>query len=652
MLVPWMKLHRVHPMKHSVFLAFLLFPVFLAAWGVVVCLSASPADARKGQDAQAVIEVDVGRDLGRVDPLLFGQNIYAMSNAIALWDTSTNNMDSRAAQLVKAVAPTILRFPGGSEADKYLWEDGLGSKTVAAVQSNATSIVLSSPVNWGTVKHARFVDSKWGQFGDQFRLAKASGLVIEGVSGLNAGHGAGTDVRPESREGQAEESFNNFGTDEFMKLLKILGAQGLVTINYGTGMDKTGKVTSNVSMAQRICRATAWVAYLNGKPTDTRSIGIDGEGNDWKTIGYWAGLRGQRGHPEPFEVKYWEIGNETYGDWEAGFASAGKYASDFLLFVRMMKGVDPSIKVGAVGLAHPYGPNGRGDADRTDPWNVTVLKAAGDSMDFFVLHSYYPCAKPEESPYGSPQWNTGIMAAATQAMADIREVRSLINTHAKAGSKIEIAVDEYGIMPFKSKDPKDYSTLGGALFNADLLMELIRHGRELGINMANVWDLQSHDQLASIRYDWSTGTRVVRPHYYSLQLIRSRLGPDLCGIEVHPPTFSTEKVGNVARQESIPVLSSLAGRDANGGLTLLVLNRDQSSSISTNIQLKGFHPGEEANAWTLNANSLGDHNEDIPTTVKLSEERVSSVTPSFTYSFPKHSLTLLELKSADTWPIQ
>ena len=58
-----------------------------------------------------------------------------------------------------------------------------------------------------------------------------------------------------------------------------------------------------------------------------RSIGVDSKGTDWKTVGYWATLRaaaplptddGEQlpriSHPAPFGIKYWEIGNELYGN--------------------------------------------------------------------------------------------------------------------------------------------------------------------------------------------------------------------------------------------------------------------------------------------------------------------------------------------------
>src|SRR5207247_7474793 len=57
------------------------------------------------------------------------------------------------------------------------------------------------------------------------------------------------------------------------------------------------------------CALPIWVEYCNGK-ADSR----------------YGSMRVANGHPEPFEVKYWEIGNEIWGDWVRGHTGADTYA--------------------------------------------------------------------------------------------------------------------------------------------------------------------------------------------------------------------------------------------------------------------------------------------------------------------------------------
>ena len=60
-------------------------------------------------------------------------------------------------------------------------------------------------------------------------------------------------------------------------------------------------------------------------------------------------MRASNGHPAPYGVKYWEIGNEIYGKWEKGHCDAETYAARYLEFRKAMKAVDADIQLFAVG---------------------------------------------------------------------------------------------------------------------------------------------------------------------------------------------------------------------------------------------------------------------------------------------------------------
>ena len=99
---------------------------------------------------------------------------------------------------------------------------------------------------------------------------------------------------------------NDFGTDEFCRFAEAAGCDAKIMIQFGTST---------------IEEAAAWVAYVNGEAGDHRPIGTDSRGIDWKTVGYWAKLRGANGHPAPYRVKYWEIGCEVYQKHPRSWAS-------------------------------------------------------------------------------------------------------------------------------------------------------------------------------------------------------------------------------------------------------------------------------------------------------------------------------------------
>ncbi len=74
---------------------------------------------------------------------------------------------------------------------------------------------------------------------------------------------------------------NDIGTDEFMTLCKLLGVEPYITVNAGIGDEWS---------------AAQYVEYANGSISTPMGR-----------------LRASNGHPEPYHVKFWGIGNEAWG---------------------------------------------------------------------------------------------------------------------------------------------------------------------------------------------------------------------------------------------------------------------------------------------------------------------------------------------------
>ncbi len=166
---------------------------------------------------------------------------------------------------------------------------------------------------------------------------------------------------------------NDYGTGEHLELCRRLGAEATITVNFESGTPR---------------EAANWVEYVNGEVPDQVppewTAGSWG-GGDVAPAGYFAWLRSVFGHPEPYGVRRWEVGNEVYDRW-SGEYSAAAYATRFLEFVRAMKAVDPTIRVAAVGYERADRPWREGD----DPWNRTVAAIAGGEMDALHVHTYGP----------------------------------------------------------------------------------------------------------------------------------------------------------------------------------------------------------------------------------------------------------------------
>ncbi|MXP28218.1 alpha-N-arabinofuranosidase [Porphyrobacter algicida] len=104
---------------------------------------------------------------------------------------------------------------------------------------------------------------------------------------------------------------NDLGMDEWMELTRILGVQPYVTVNAGLGDANS---------------AAEEVQYLNGSPSSE-----------------WGAKRAANGHPQPYGVKFWNIGNEPYGWWQIGKTSLDYFMIKHNRFAAAMRAQDPSI---------------------------------------------------------------------------------------------------------------------------------------------------------------------------------------------------------------------------------------------------------------------------------------------------------------------
>ncbi|MEN6372619.1 MAG: carbohydrate-binding domain-containing protein [Armatimonadota bacterium] len=249
----------------------------------------------------ASIYIDTNKTIGKVSPLLLGNNILVSRNAGGLLSTDSGVYNSYALAKFKELKISLLRFPGGGRADEYHWRQGIGPSY------------------------------KRPNLSDQF--------------GPLANY--------------------NFGTDEFLSFCKQIGCgEQLITVNIVSG---TAQEAAN------------WVEYCNSavpaNPNSEWKVDSYG-GRDKAPKGYFAWLREQYGHREPYGVKYWEIGNEPY--LFRPQMAPQQYSDIVTKFSSAMKKVDPNITVGAVLPGIDY--NSR--------WRRTLLETASNNFDFWALHYY------------------------------------------------------------------------------------------------------------------------------------------------------------------------------------------------------------------------------------------------------------------------
>ncbi|TCC32141.1 alpha-L-arabinofuranosidase C-terminal domain-containing protein [Kribbella sindirgiensis] len=142
---------------------------------------------------------------------------------------------------------------------------------------------------------------------------------------------------------------NGFGTAEFVAFCRRIGAEPQINLTTGTGS---------------LREALAWVEYCNGSGDSV-----------------WANLRRSHGYEEPFDVRYWQIGNEEWGTWELGQLGPQDNAVRCREWAKAIKRMDPSLKVLAVGCYEPT---------QAVDWNLALLREAWEYIDFLTLHTYWP----------------------------------------------------------------------------------------------------------------------------------------------------------------------------------------------------------------------------------------------------------------------
>lgn len=162
-----------------------------------------------------------------------------------------------------------------------------------------------------------------------------------------------------------DQDVDSYGTDEFIQMCHKIGAEPIIVINTGI-LDSTCGVgiQDKKTPDEYLCDAMDWVEYCNG-PADST----------------WGAVRAANGHPEPYNVKYWEIDNET---WAAGSSA---YSNAVKRFAPALKSVDPTIKIIACG-----------GSGYEQSWNQAVINACANIIDYISIHHYESAANYQYGP--------------------------------------------------------------------------------------------------------------------------------------------------------------------------------------------------------------------------------------------------------------
>jgi hypothetical protein len=376
---------------------------------------------------------------------------------------------------------------------------------------------------------------------------------------------------------------------EYLSFLRAVELPGMWTVRFdGTAQE-----------------AAALVAFFNGAVGDDRVIGVDRNGYDWKTVGHWAELRAAGGNPEPYPLRYWEVGNEIWGakqsagpecapwGWEETWTCEGdEYVNGdaehdgYRDFVEAMTAVDPTISIGAVGV---------GRQDDWGNWGNEVIDAAGESIGFYVVHEYGFNEQPNvDEVLGRADDLWPVIGADTAA------------AFAAAGIDPLVAVTEYGLVTGIDLDQQSLMARGvNMLYLADTIGQMAVSG----IDIATQWNLANGAVGTGADYGLvRVETFEPYPSFYGLAAWKN------AGDTLLP----------VGSQFDFAQLSAYATASTEGMVQMLVINKTDAP-IGTTVRFEGAADADVALS-TVRTELLADDVQFDESTATLDAQGRAAVT--------------------------
>ena len=394
---------------------------------------------------------------------------------------------------------------------------------------------------------------------------------------------------------------NDVGTDEFLQLCHDLGTEPYLCANVGSGTPE---------------EAAAWVEYCNGS-VDTPM----------------GRLRAENGHPEPYGVRYWGIGNEVYGNWQYGHIDAETYAHRAIAFAEAMRAVDPELKLVGVG-AHEY---------EAPEWNDSVLAIAGDHIDYLSLHHYVPGEMPRDREPTHEELYPVVVAGPERVEELVQEAEAAIARH-HLGDRVHIAFDEWNVWVFAHYECRmeEPYLLRDGLYAAGIYNVFYRHCQS--VTLANLAQLVN--VLGAI-YTTPRGL-FLTPIYLPTRLYREHSGTIPVETTTESPTFDAPPMGFMPPRPGARWLDAMATLAEDGRtLYLSVVNRHRHEPAEVQIEVSGATVQLEGGGHQLHGPSaLSGNSITNPDVVRVEPITAFLAGNRFSYTFPAHSATVLELRLA------
>ena len=411
---------------------------------------------------------------------------------------------------------------------------------------------------------------------------------------------------------------NDVGTDEFLTLCGLLGVEPYITVNAGLGDARS---------------AADLVEYTNGSVQTPMGA-----------------LRAANGHPAPYHVKFWGVGNEAWGSWQMGAMSLDQFVIKNNEFADAMRAVDPGIVLIASG-AMPDAMTGSGESQKRTgkivpddlgpaDWTGGLLLHSLDHLDWISEHYY---------SYGNRRFDvtTGrsVPLDANEPLVDwmrrpANHVRIKVEAYehylelipALRAKRVPIAMDEWA---YAGSPPNGYRVVPAYAW---AFHEMFRHTdiyQMAAFTFAT--SLLSASRTAAVLDPAGLLFKLYRDHFGTIPVSVTGNAPQ--SAPKYPPGGEEPKVN--AGSPTYPLDVAAAWTDDRAALTVAVINPTDSTQ-TLDLSFQGVRLAGSATRWRMAPDSLDARIvvEEAPQ-VHVEEEPAAHVPARET--FPPFSVTLYRL---------
>jgi len=390
---------------------------------------------------------------------------------------------------------------------------------------------------------------------------------------------------------------NSFGTHEFLELAERIGAEPFVVGNVGSGT---------------VQEMADWWEYINFPGTSPM-----------------ADLRRANGQDEPWGVRWWGVGNESWGC--GGTMTAQHYADVYKRFQTFLR---------RYGDVRPFRvATGPGSEDYE--WTEVVMREAGRYMDALDLHHYaligsWSESKGSATEFGEREWFA--MMRSTVRMRELIERTNSIMDRYDPGKRVALIVGEWGA--WHDVEP---GTNPGFLYQQNTLRDAVVAAYNLNlfnnhadrVRGANVAQMVNVLQAMILT---KGDEMILTPTYHVFEMFTPHHDATLLPITLDEGSYA---FGG----DSVPAVSASASRDSTGAIHITLVNLDPNTARSIATELRGVRVST-VGGRILTATTMTAHNTFAqPDAVQPAAFRgVRLAGGTLTIELPAKSVVVLELQ--------